>query len=281
MSVDPFGSTAAPLCDMQAVIEVAQETSKPQDLAIDKPQALVIPEASKLEIPDLSAWRDAPTRKTGVYKPATVKALIDYVKAHDAGDATTVWVHPTSGRVVAVLDDNSPQSPAWGQHRADLQLDHTPEWLYWTKMDGHQFGQEGFAEHIESGAGEIEEPDAATVLEIAQTFHATNKASFRSSTRLTSGQVQFQYDEEVKASAGAKGELTIPTAIMLLVAPFIGETEQKVVARLRYRINDGALRLSYHLERPHVVIRDALDAVQEELAGTFPHVYVGEPAPLT
>lgn len=272
---------AIAISDMQAVIEVAQETSAPRDLNPDTPQALVIPDGSKLEIPDLNAWRIAPKRKTGVYKPATVKAFTDYVKAHDAGDATTIWVHPTSGRVVAVIDDNSGKLPAWGQHRADLRLEHTPEWLYWTKLDGHQLSQEGFAEHIESGAGEIEEPDAATVLEIAQTFHATNKASFRSSTRLTSGQVQFQYDNEVKASAGAKGELTIPTAIMLLVAPFIGETEQKVVARLRYRINDGALRLSYHLERPHVVIRNALDGVHDTLASAFPNVYVGEPAPLT
>ncbi len=264
--------------DAQAIIDAARLTASPVALTPDEPQGFVVPPGHQVVVPDLSAWRQSPSRKTGVYRPATVEALIAYAKRYAVG-RETVWVHPTSGRVQIVLDDDHDDGPGFAQHRADLRLEHTPEWDYWTAKDGKAMGQEAFAEHIESGSDEIVEPDAATVLEIAQTFHATKNVSYRSSTRLTSGQVQFQYDEEIKAKAGQKGDLTIPTVILLLVAPFIGEAERKIVARLRHRITEGTLFLSYHLERPHVVIRDALDGVAAQLAGAFPNVYLGEPKP--
>ncbi len=264
--------------DAQAIIDAARLTASPVALTPDEPQGFVVPPGHQVVVPDLSAWRQSPSRKTGVYKPATVEALIAYAKRY-AISRETVWVHPTSGRVQIVLDDDHDDGPGFAQHRADLRLEHTPEWNYWLAKHGREMGQEAFAEHIEEGGQEIVEPDAATVLEIAQTFHMTTKVTFRQATRLTSGAVQFQYDNEGTAKAGAKGDLTIPTVIMLQLAPFIGEPEQRLVARLRYRVREGALTLSYHLDRPDRVIRDALDGVAGQLAGAFPNVYLGEPKP--
>lgn len=263
--------------DMQAVIDTALEVARPSTFDPATPQGVIVPEGAGLVLPDLHDWRREPIRKTGTAHPATVQALIDYVKQHDEGDYTSIWVHPNSGHVVAILDDHGPEGPQWGEHRAALELAHTPEWTFWTGQDGKMVGQVTFAEHIEQGAQEIEEPDAATVLEIAQSFHATNKASFRSATRLTSGEQQFQYDETLAATAGRKGELTVPATIMLVLAPFVGEPERKLTARLRYRLDGGSLTLGYVLDRPDVIVRDALADVASRLAETFPHVYVGEP----
>ncbi len=235
----------------------------------------VIPADAELAIPDLSAWREFPTRKTGVYQPATVEAFTAYVKGHHDPDGTTVWVHPTSGLVTAILDDNTAESPQWGQHQARLQLQVTPEWTYWAGNDGEMLGQEAFAEHIEGGLEEIVEPDAATMLEIAQTFHATTSAAFRSSTRLVSGEQRLQYDEEIKANAGAAGDLTVPTALLLAIAPFVGEDRYKIAARLRFRLNQGKLTLGYRLDRPESVKRDALEGVAERLGKEFPLTYSG------
>jgi uncharacterized protein YfdQ (DUF2303 family) len=262
---------------LEAVIEAGRMTATPWTLFPDTATAVLVPEGASLQLPDLRAWREKPTRKSGTAKPATVDALVAYVKHHDQQAATSIWVHPTDGRVTALLNDHDPTTPGWGDHRAALELAHTPEWTFWTNQDSKMVDQTTFAEHIERGMQEIEEPDAATVLEIAQSFHATSKASFRSATRLTSGEQQFQYDETLAASAGRKGELTIPTVIMLKVAPFVGEAERLLTARLRYRLDSGHLTLGYVLDRPDVIVRDALEAVAERLAGEFPHVYVGEP----
>ncbi len=271
---DPNGGNGA-----AAVIAHVLASKQPQELSPDVPQIVVVPAGCAAYEPDLSAWRDRPVRKTGVYHPATVDALVAITNLHgEDNENTTVWVHPTSGRVVTVFDDNGREFSGYQQHRAVLQLQETPEWAFWTGQDGKMVGQEAFAEHIEAGLAEVEQPDAADLLEIAQSFHVKKDASFRSATRLSSGEIQFAYEETLAATAGRKGDLLVPTTFILLLAPFVGETERQVVAKLRYRLSQGVLTLGYKLERPDKVVRDALDAVAETLAAEFPRVFVGEPA---
>lgn len=262
--------------DQQAVIEIAQQAAVPNILDPEQPLGIVVPAGSKLEIPDLSAWRMSPSRKTGTYKPATVEAFSEYVNLHLDVDATTVWVHPTSGKVVAVLDDHHPEEPGWREWRVDLQLAFTAEWQYWLAQDRKMLSQVDFAEHIEGGLEEIAVPDGADLLEIAQTFQMTSGANFRSSIRLATGQQQFQYDEDGQATAGLTGQLAVPTQILLVVAPFFGEQPSRINARLRFRLNSGKLTLGYMLDRPDVIVRDALEKVAETLAEKFTHTYVGE-----
>ncbi len=130
-------------------------------------------------------------------------------------------------------------------------------------------GQETFASHIEDGLAELVSPNAAEVLEIAQTIHATTTASFKQGTRLASGRIQFKYEEEGSASAGRDGLLSIPETLELAVAPFLGSPALKVNARFRYRTGPKGLLLGYKLERPHVTERAAFLAVRDQITGTF------------
>lgn len=261
--------------EADAIANIVRAGAVPEVLDPSKPQVLVVPADARLEFPDLRAWRQAPERKTGTYRPSTVEAFLDYVETQHMPESSTIWVHPTSGRVEAVIDDNGDE-PGYGQHRVVLQLTTTPEWDFWAASDKQMLTQEAFAEHIEGGLEEIVEPDAATMLEIAQSFHASSSATFRASTRLASGEQQLQYDEEVKAAAGASGELTVPTVILLAIAPFIGEDPYRLTARLRFRLNSGQLRLGYLLDRPESVQRDALEGVATKIAAKFNRTFVGE-----
>lgn len=266
--------------DMQAVIDTAQAAVTPHVLTPDEPVAIVVPLGAQLVAPDLTAWRSRPSRKTGTFHPATVESFIAFVK-DQLEDETTIWVHPTSGRVVAVINGNDSSSgtdePGWGDHRAALDLAKTPEWNYWIDKDGVAMSQADFAEHIEGGLEEIVEPDAADVLELAQSFHATSSATFRQSTRLHSGEQRLQYDEAIDAKAGASGDMTVPTAFLLGIAPFIGEDRYKLAARFRFRLQSGKLSLTYKLDRPDAVVREAVEKIAERLGNEFGKVYVGEP----
>jgi len=264
--------------DDAALIEAVRLTNEPGVLDPATPQAIVVPAGAALVIPDLRLWRRHPARPTGTYRPATVASFVSYTKHYARVDETTVWVHPTSGKCVAVIDDHDVDLAGWGDHRAELALQPTPEWTHWMTLDGKLVTQEQFAEHIEAGLQEIEQPDGATMLEMAQSFRLTNNASFRTAKRLVSGEQQFLYDETVEASAGRGGEITVPSAFILLVAPFVGEQDRQVVAKLRYRMSGGSFAIGYKLERPDKVVRDALDAVAAQMAGEFPRVFVGEPA---
>lgn len=263
--------------DAQAIIDAARETARPVELDPEKPLAFVLPDDATLETPDLREWRSRPFRKQGIYMPATVDSFVDYVNAHLDDDDTTIWVHPTSGRIEALLNDNALGHPGWGDHRALLRLEPTPEWLYWIEKDHCLLSQEQFAEHIEGGLNEIEEPPAADMLEIAQSFHATSGATFRSSVRLSSGEQQLQYDREVQATAGARGDMTVPTMFLLAISPFVGEDPYKLAARLRFRVGGGKLQLGYWLDRPDRVQRDAIEQIADRLRGEFAKVYIGTP----
>lgn len=265
--------------DAAAIIEVAQEATDPRALQTEEIYSIIVPAGAEARILSLEEFKDNPDRARGTYKPATVEAFIDYVEKHLAAeDHTTVWVHPTQGCIEAILDDNAPDKPAWRSHRALLELIVTPEWKFWLEHDGKLMGQQDFAEKIEDGMREVHKPDAAEMLEIAQSIQAKTDVNFRSSYQVHNGEVQMAYDEKVEASAGRAGVLSVPQTFVLAIAPFVGEDAYRITARLRVRFNDGELRIGYRLEQPERAVRDVLEGIAKRVAEKFDRVYMGTPA---
>lgn len=264
-----------------AIIEAARETARPVELDPHKRaiHAFVVPQNAKLERVEVYDHDlPAPDRLLGTVRVETVESLMAYVKEFYDAAMTTAWVDCAERRVIAVLNDARRDSAQWRDHRAVLQLQLTPEWKRWRAKDSRLMGQEEFAEHIEESELDIVAPDAAELLEIAQTFHASTKAEFKSGTRLKTGEVTFAWIEETKATAGRKGELTIPDKFELSIAPFEGEERRPLTALLRYRVRDGHLTIGYKLVRPDDVLRDALELIAAGLRETIDRVYLGSPA---
>lgn len=299
--------------EIRAAAALGAAAAKHHVLDPHRPTAFVLPEGYEAGVvaPDLDRWDPLhPRMKKGNVEPATLDAFILYARRHWT-IATTVWVHPTNGTVIAVIDDHEATdqappiivvdddgnasetepgrvegddgrvsdtgAPGHGQHRATLKLLKTPEWLFWRAADGKSFNQETFAEHIEDGLREIRDPDPSVMLDIANTFTARSDMTFKATTNLQSGAAQLQYNEGVQATAGA-GELEVPREIKLAVAPFLGGPAYEVTARFRYRVRAGKLTLTYRLDRPDAIERDALTGVSERLAQAFPGaVFIGTP----
>lgn len=259
----------------RAIIETAQKAVYPEVLDKDGLYSVGPQGATIL---NLERFRDNPDRQRGVYKPATVDALRDYVAQHHDAEETTVWVDLDGAKVVAVLDDHAPRAANWGEHRAELTLSPTPEWKFWADKNNTFMGQQDFADHVEAGVRQIRNPNAADMLEIAQSFHATTDAQFRSRIVLASGEVRMAYDETIDAQAGKAGDITIPQEFELAISPFVGEEEYKVMARFRYRVRSGNLSLGYSLIEPDLVVRDCLERIAETLGEKFERVYLGVPA---
>lgn len=263
---------------IQAAIDagIAQAAPHAIDLGA-RVHTIVVPADASHVVVDTEQYQPTPDRAKSVYRPATVDALVAVITRHHDPASTTIWVHPESGQVVAVFNDAAPGTPGWRDHRAQLDLQQTKEWRHWVSRDGSLMSQVEFAEHIEDGLPELVTPPAADMLELAQSFQATQGATFRSAHRLQDGRVQAQYDEEVTASAGQSGQLAIPNEFLLSIAPFLGEAPYGVTARLRYRLGGGNLKIGYRLVRPDAVVRDALDHVAGKLAASFPAVFIGTP----
>ena len=262
---EPTELEAAAGGDMNAVIDAAQAAVAP--VSVEGVEGLLVGFGPHDDTwVDLETFLPVPRRTRGTATVSDPESFASYFGRFDADVGTTVWADHGRDTITAVLNDDDPEGPKWRDHRVKLVLEFTDEWRHWTDGDRRLAGQEQFAEHIEDGAPEIRKPDAATMLEIAQSFHANRDVRFKSGTRVSSGEVQLTYEESIDAKAGRKGEIEIPETFELGIAPYRGTEPYKVTARLRYRIRDGELSIGYRLVRPVRVLEAAFKDVVEAVA---------------
>lgn len=258
--------------------------AEPIDLVSERLVGFVLADGQHLEQVDLEKYAEQPGRKTGTVTLTEADSFVAYVDRHSLTRVTTLWADIDRACIVAVLDDHASHvdgekqgDPGWGQHRAVLRLKHTQDWTHWTGQDGKYLPQKSFAEHIEDGVDALHVPDPATMLEVAQTFHAKSGANFLSHQQL-SGEVEFTFEETVKAKAGQKGTLDVPQKFELGLAPFEGTDPYRVDARFRFRLQEGNLTLGYRLIRPDRALKSAFEDVIKTVAeGTGLTVLAGTP----
>src|SRR5690349_5150756 len=182
---------------LAAVIAAAERAVEPHEIDPSKVYRVGSPDG---ELLDLEYVLEHPRRPAGEYRLATVESFTDLVDRF-GGDGLTIWIDPDVRQVEAVFNDNASGQPGWADFRAVLPLAATTEWRHWTDGDGRMMDQEAFAEHIEEGVKELVEPDAATMLEIAQSIQATVNTEFRSARRVADGEIQMVYVENIEGRA--------------------------------------------------------------------------------
>lgn len=249
--------------DIQAVIDTAIATTGHEELHAGSIYAFRTPEG--VQIVDLyDSHRTTPERKTGTTTVRDAASFITLWEKHSDADSEA-YADVETLAITAVLNANgtSAGDARYGDHRLTLALRTTQAWREWTKNDGSQMQQEAFAEFLEDHLPDLQEPTGAEMLEIAQSIRGTNKAEFASGSRLQSGQRTFQYTEDTKVTAGAKGTLVVPETFKIGIVPFEGAAGYNLTARLRYRIGrDSGLTLGYKLERPATVLTAAFEDVR-------------------
>ncbi len=214
-------------------------------------------------------WRDLPKRKEGTTTVRDVASFGGYWDKHAALYESEIYADRRACTVTAVLDAHTAVEARWGKHRLVLGLQHSEAWKAWTGRDNQSMDQQQFAEFLEDNRADIHTPPAAEMLEIASSLSASTKAEFQSAVVLGNGQRKLSYVEDTTAKAGTRGDLTIPTEIVLAVQVFDGATvADRVTARFRYRINAGKLSLHYKLDRPADVISSAFEGIVHEVTDT-------------
>lgn len=250
----------------------------------------LLPVGAKVETFDLEQLEEKlapyPRRKKGTVHVHDAGSFVDYFLKHCL-ESSEVFADGARMALVGVVNAHEQSdsggllenTAGHGDHRVELELIQSPEWKAWTALDKKAMTQQKFAEHIEDNAADVTHPDSATMLEIAESFHATLGADFKRSERLATGVVQLRYEETQTAKAGHTGDLDIPTEFTLALAPFVGAPLVDVTARFRYRINAGDLTLSYALVRPELVALDAFRDHVAEVREAVPNpVFLGRPA---
>jgi uncharacterized protein YfdQ (DUF2303 family) len=247
------------LTDTNSVFQLGLNQS--QVLEVNGLPVLVTPKDHAVDLDvnrKLDKYREKPALISQHVELHTAQAFIDYVNDYCDSDSA-IFVNEETATFVAILDYHKDTTdPRHCNHTATFSCKKTDEWSTWLRYDGEKMNQEEFALFIEDNADEITHPNSAEMLEIALTIKANTECTFRQSTRLDNGQVQFQYNEQINGQAGASGQLEIPQEITVVMQPFQGSASYERKARFRYRINNGKLCMWYDLIRPKKCIEEAV-----------------------
>ncbi|MFE6488849.1 DUF2303 family protein [Streptomyces sp. NPDC057757] len=245
---------------VQAVSALAQQALAPKEV---QPGSIYLVANAQGDIEEFDLTGPSYTgvldRKTGTTTVRDAASFLTYyAKHHD--DATEVYSDVEQLSVTAVLNAHGPAAADFGDHRLTLGLRRTKAWQDWLSRDGKLLDQDQFANFLEDQLPYLETPDAATMLEIAQSIKAHTKAEFQSSSRLSSGERKFVFTEDTTATAG-KGDMAIPETFVIAVPPFEGAAAYKMTARFKYRLDRGVLLLGYKLEQPEERLKAAFTDV--------------------
>jgi uncharacterized protein YfdQ (DUF2303 family) len=208
----------------------------------------------------------------------TLASLIAYVESFKGND-TAIFAHPVTGTVEAIIDYHATKGKAaWREHRAIYGPKHSVEWERWKSQDDKWQDQRAFAEFIENNVQDIIKPAGAQMLEMASTLEAKITAEFKSGVRLDNGTSKLTFNTDTATKAGEKGDLIIPDKFELALKPFLGGAAFPVIARFRYKIDAGTLKLKYQLVNPHLVIESAVEhMIQLVATGTGIKPFHGTP----
>lgn len=233
-----------------------------------------VPPGWSVDARDLERYAEYPNRPRGDVIVRTSGAFVDAVRRRAPG-AVTVYGDEASLSLVAVLNDDGAADgvayAGWRDYRVVLGVTRTEAWEHWLGRNDALMTQEAFADHIQTGLAEIDDPAPADMLDLAQTLTATINARAKSARRLSDGATQIVWEEEIDAKGGVAGTFAIPTEFRLVVAPFYGAEAVPVRAFFRYRLGrgDAPLMLGYKLDRAADVERRAFRHLVAEVDATF------------
>ncbi|MCC7082562.1 MAG: DUF2303 family protein [Burkholderiales bacterium] len=213
---------------------------------------------------DLEHTLPAPMRKRGTISVDDEASFIELVNRHKTA-ATTIYAKVSPPAFVAVINDHSAETAGWRDHKIIWAAERSHEWKTWTGANKRGMKQVEFAQFIEDNLPDIVEPAGAEMLEISRTLEAKKKVNFASGIRLSNGQTELTYEEEIQGTA-AKGKLQIPEAFVIGLPVLEGGARYAVSARLRYRIAEAQLLIWFDLERPHKVLEDAVQQARASIA---------------
>lgn len=225
-----------------------------------------------LQIINLPDFRTAPTRKTGEILTHGIKDFIALVK-REKGPNTIIlceFVHGSevSGSARALIDYHAASSvgaPSWCGYSVVLSLTPTPEWKAWNALFNKATPQLDFAEFLEEHHTDISRPSGAEVLEVALTLQARKDVQFETATRLQNRDTKLVFVENTKTTAGAKGDMEVPTEITLDIPPYEGFGLQNIKCMLRFKIYDGKLTFTVKPMNLPKVLRATRDQVVDAI----------------
>lgn len=211
-------------------------------------------------VADLESMLYQPRRFKGTTTVRDADSFAQVVRWHKDNDSV---LYMKENQFACVFNDHG-EAPGWGDFVCVYECPESREWTNWTNKSGIPMKQAEFVNFIESNLPDIVAPDAASLLEVAKKFEVKKTVKFSSDIRLDNGQRQLEYVEEVQGSS-QKGQMKVPSSLVLGLPVHESGPLYQVDAHLRYRMDDGRLSIWFELIRPHKIIEDAMAQLRKKI----------------
>lgn len=244
--------------ETQVLFEAGQAAAKAQE--INGVPFAVVPDGYEIKVVDVEKHQTTPSRPRGSVVLRDVEAFIDYVN-HEKSEATCVF------RDGANLTAAFNHYGGWGDHIARFEARYTVSWTAWQGFDTKWLTQEDFANFLEERLGDVAEPDGATLLTSVTALKINRSVVFESNVKLSNGQVQLRYHEDLDGGSGPAGDILLPAKLTLGLTPFEGAPAFKVAARLRWALEGKNAKFRYLLGEE---ARRVMDEAMEDIVSRCP-----------
>lgn len=253
--------------DVQAAIAAGAALGEPRPVPADGTQGVYAVLPKDYELASLEEYLPRPLRIRQKVTLHDTDSFIAYVNEFGRHGVSHLFFNAEKEEFVAVLDYHEATGiamPNWCEHVATYTTRRSAEFQTWLGKNRQQLGQVDFARFLEENLPDVVEPAGAELLEVALTLEAKKEVAFSSGVRLSNGQIQFTYDEEIRGTA-KKGTLEIPDGFVLGISIHENGPAYRIPVRLRWRLHDGKAVFWYEIQRPHRFIADALKEIRDKV----------------
>lgn len=274
---------------------------------------LVVPDGKK--VIDLRPYEEArlahPRRCTGTSTHTTLGSLIDHTRRH-SDEHSVLFAIDDSDKptLVAIYDYHQPAriltesaelrgTPRWCQHRASYVAPLSEEWAAWQRISGPSapwLSQRDFAEALEDRVLEVLAPESvpqgtrsdlermgiapagpSTLTTLARGLIVRADRRVGAAVNLSTGEGRITFEEQHTTQAG-DAPVVVPTGFVIGVPVFRDGDPHVAIVRMRYRLDQTAVKWRLAMHRPDALFRDAFEHVCEEVrTRTGCPVFYGKP----
>ena len=241
---------------------------------VDRP-ALILAQPD-VEIKSLEHLGASPHRPSITVALDSAKDLHSYINEH----VNTGVHHPVlfasrdKQSITAFLDYHTKDGPRWLNHTASVQYRQSHQFKRWMEMNNKQMTQDAFALFIDEMLQDFQNPTGAEMMTFATHLEAYSDQTFKSSTKLATGETELVFTDNRKGDVSTK----IIEEFTLGIPVWMNGELVLVTAKLFHRLVDNkdsannptgskSLRFWYtlrHIER----IVDVLFAAEVEFLRT-------------
>lgn len=155
-----------------------------------------------------------------------------------------------------------------GRHNITWPLQHTPAFSAWSAIVGHSISQAQLAEVLDEWLATVQQPDAATMLELVEGFAVKSDVEFRAGQRLKDGSQVFSYAVDNKPV-----QLAVPDHITIAVNPYLDVNHTAVVdLKFSWRLREGKLSFTLKCAEWAELAARARATLVEQLGVLLPDV---------